>query len=180
MVVKALDHVDARIRDMLLSDLAQRRVRHTGIVGNLGPVALSGLECIENGVVNSFVHATYYPDRDKSVNPHADTVFGQAFCMGATRKVLATTVKVLMANSKNLRTQGQLAAKARTSQSHISRLVNGGAGVTVDVVDRVAEAFGMRPYELLIDAENDRQAVMQRLFGQPAEPKESGEGGSGP
>lgn len=69
-------------------------------------------------------------------------------------------------------TQTKLAKRAGISQSHVSRLLNKAASATIGTLSKVAEALGCAPYELLLDDDNARRALIERLMSGPAAPTE--------
>lgn len=103
---------------------------------------------------------------DMHVNPHMDNALRQYWRMAVLRKILAKKVAERMATGP-LDTQKKLAAKAKIAQSHVSRIVNAAAGATVDAVEKVASALGCEPYELFIDDEIARRALIERLVTGP-------------
>lgn len=95
--------------------------------------------------------ATHYPYQDLEIKPHMDTHPSQYPGMDritALRQILADNVQAEL--KRRGYTQPQLAKKAGMAQSHVSRIVNGRAGATIDRVALLAHAFGVDPHELLI------------------------------
>jgi transcriptional regulator with XRE-family HTH domain len=89
--------------------------------------------------------------------------------MGKLRAILARQVNARMQNSAYHK-QALLARRAGIAQSHVSRLLNSRAGVTIDTLEAVAEAFDCEPYELLIDDDQARRALIERLMKGPDGP----------
>jgi transcriptional regulator with XRE-family HTH domain len=92
--------------------------------------------------------------------------------MGNLREIVARNVQERMKASPLVRTQPLLAKKAGIGQSHVSRIVNAAAGVTIDRLEMVARALGCEPYELLIEDETARRALIERLMSGPHVPTE--------
>lgn len=156
---------------MPLSDLAQRGVRHAAIGCNLAPVPLSGRQRLQNCGVDWLVHGADYPHTDIFVNPHMDVECGHNSWMPTLREIVAKNVRTRM-KAGALRTQPRLAEKAGIAQSHVSRIVNGASGITIDRLELVARALNCEPYEFLIDDESARRALIERLMSGPAVPTE--------
>lgn len=83
------------------------------------------------------------------------------------RAVVAETVKSAMAGRPEIGTQEKPAKKSGVAQSHISRLLRG-QNVTLDVLEKVAHALRMAPYELLVNTDEARLALLGRIFGKDA------------
>jgi transcriptional regulator with XRE-family HTH domain len=66
------------------------------------------------------------------------------------RERLADRLRDLMDAHPNLDTQTKLAAHSRVSQSTIQRLLALEQSATIDVLDRIAKAFRMSAWELII------------------------------
>lgn len=64
----------------------------------------------------------------------------------------------------------QLAGKAKIAQSHIGRMRREESAATVDMLDALAAALGVQPWELLADEEATRRAAMERMLLGPRVP----------
>lgn len=148
---------------MPLRNLAERRIRDLGVNRNLSPFALAGVQHFQHGGINGLVHATHYPYTDFPVNPHTDTQSRENRRMAKVRDIVAKNVSARMAAGP-LKTQKLLSARAGISQSHVSRIENGASGITIDRLELVAIALGCEPYELLLDDEQARRALIERLM----------------
>jgi transcriptional regulator with XRE-family HTH domain len=85
------------------------------------------------------------------------------------RQVLARNVRDRMGRDANLDTQPKLSAKSKVAQPHISRILRGTSGATIDAIAKLAGAFGCQPWELLVDTELTREAALRRMIlGAPA------------
>lgn len=71
------------------------------------------------------------------------------------RELLAKRLRELMDVRPDLDTQTKLANRAGLSQSTIQRILSLQQACTVDVIEDLARAFGIRPIELLIEDRND-------------------------
>lgn len=89
--------------------------------------------------------------------------------MGKLREIVAKNVSDRM-RSGPYDTQTKLSHRAGIAQSHVSRIVNAESGVTIDRLEKVASALGCEPYELLLDDEQARRALIERLMRGPAVP----------
>jgi transcriptional regulator with XRE-family HTH domain len=103
------------------------------------------------------------------VNPHMDNGLRDTFSMAKAREIAARNVRDRM-QAGPLKTQTLLAKKAKIGQSHVSRILNAASGVTIDRLELVAAALGCEPYELLLDDEQARRALIERLMRSPAVP----------
>lgn len=81
----------------------------------------------------------------------------------ASRQILAENLDKLMARFPGLESNYALGAKAKVAHSHIRRIRLQESAATVDMLDTIAEAFGIQPWELLTDGEEVRQSVIARL-----------------
>lgn len=151
---------------MPLSNLAESRIRNLATFGNLAPLPLAGVQRLDNCGVDGLVHDPNYPDPDRKVNPHMDTTLRQHFRMKSVREIVAENVKRRMIG--DLDTQPKLAKKAGVGQAHISRIVNEKSGVTIDRLEMVARAFRCQPYELLLDGNEARRAIIEQIVLGPA------------
>jgi transcriptional regulator with XRE-family HTH domain len=66
------------------------------------------------------------------------------------RKVLKENVAALMAASADLRTQLKLSKRSKVSKGTIDRITTAGTSVGVDVVAKLAKAFDLEPWQLLV------------------------------
>ncbi len=67
---------------------------------------------------------------------------------------MKNTIDIIIENTKRLRLERgwnktKLAEEAGVDPSYISRLESGGRGLTIDSVEKIAFAFGVKTYELL-------------------------------
>lgn len=71
------------------------------------------------------------------------------FAVPAARVILARNLRALM----DLRSwnQVELARRSGVSQTHIGNLLNHRSGAGPEIVDRLAEAFGRKGFELQVD-----------------------------
>lgn len=69
-------------------------------------------------------------------------------------------------------TQTALAMKAGTSQGYISELLSLTSTPTIEVVSDLAHAFGMQPWELLMDTDAARSAVWAKVVWGSSAPNE--------
>ena len=72
---------------------------------------------------------------------------GESMRKGSARAMVGMTVKLLRA--KRRITQGQLAALAKVDRNAVSRVERGHGNVGVDMLDDLAQSFGMTTWELL-------------------------------
>lgn len=115
--------------------------------------------------------------RDAPYLAHPDKPIGQngRVKKADIRQILARNLREAMNNSQTLDTQLALAGRAGISQSHLSEILRGITSVTVDLVNDLAYALGMEPWELLADSEETRQAALAKLMWgeKSAPPKEA-------
>lgn len=83
------------------------------------------------------------------------------------RAIVANTVRTAMEVRPEISTQQKLASRAGVAQSHISRLLKG-ENVTLDVLEKVARALKVEPFELIIDNDRARLSLLARIFGKDA------------
>lgn len=88
------------------------------------------------------------------------------------RQTLARNVADRMYRSPDLDTQKKLSLRSGVAQPHISRILRGASGATIDRVARLARAFRCQPWELLVDTELTRQAALKAMIVGPAAPDE--------
>lgn len=155
---------------MALSNLAQRGVGDFRSDRNLRPLAFPGLQHLKDGGINWCAHGRHYPHPDIKVNPHPDISRRDNFAMKTFGEILAGNIRDRMTASQSVKTQAALAKKAGISQSHVSRLVNQGASATIGRLAKAAKALGCEPYELLLDDEQARRALIERLMRGPSVP----------
>jgi transcriptional regulator with XRE-family HTH domain len=88
------------------------------------------------------------------------------------RQILARNIASRMDRDHNLDTQPKLSAKSHVAQPHISRILRGTSGATIDAIAKIARAFNCQPWELLVDSEQTRRAALERMLvrGSPGEP----------
>jgi transcriptional regulator with XRE-family HTH domain len=68
----------------------------------------------------------------------------------STAKVLGDNLRTLMAAHAELGSNPKLAAKTRLGTGTISRMKNGAVDANLDTLERIAHAFGMEPWQLLV------------------------------
>lgn len=66
-------------------------------------------------------------------------------------------------------TQTALAQRSGIAQTHISRLLRCSSAATLETVAILSHALGMQPWELIVNDEATRAAVLERILG--ADPK---------
>lgn len=137
-----------------MGDLPNSRNRNTGSIRDLGPSALVSSEpgAKPFGGPHGLVHEPIIHIRLEKTSRIWIPGAGKIFRMEITglRRVLAENVKSRRKEQFGW-SQTELAKRAGTVQSHISRLERMESGVTVDVVAGCAHAFGCHAWELLID-----------------------------
>ena len=65
------------------------------------------------------------------------------------RHVLAHNVRWLMDHSPDISSQLRLARRAGVGQATIDRVLGATVGTSIDVVEKIANAYGINPYLLL-------------------------------
>jgi hypothetical protein len=82
---------------------------------------------------------------------------------------LADNLDRLMAKSVNLRSNAAVgrAAKPPIAHSHIRRIRLQESSCTLDILDQIAEVFGVQPWDLLTDTEETRRLVLERMLYNP-------------
>lgn len=70
------------------------------------------------------------------------------FIKHKTRRLLANNI--IYFRHKNNWSQEKFAEKMKSSPAYISQLENAKRNVTTDFFDKIADSFGVEPYELLI------------------------------
>ena len=83
-------------------------------------------------------------------------------------EIVARNIAERMKKHTACDTQVKLAKRAGISQSHVSRLVNKAASATIGRLAKVAHALGCEPYELMLDDDQARRAMIERLMHGPA------------
>jgi transcriptional regulator with XRE-family HTH domain len=68
----------------------------------------------------------------------------------STAKVLGDNLRALMAANPELGSNPKLAAKTRLGTGTISRMKNGAVDANLDTLERIAAAFGVEPWQLLV------------------------------
>lgn len=61
--------------------------------------------------------------------------------------------------------QTALAKRSGIAQTHISRLLRCSSAATLETVATLADALGIQPWELLVNDEATRAAILQRILG---------------
>lgn len=80
------------------------------------------------------------------------------------RQVLARNIADRMQRTDALDTQKKLSMKSGVAQPHISRILRGTTGATIDRIALIARALGCEPWELLVDTELTRQAALRKMI----------------
>lgn len=81
------------------------------------------------------------------------------------REILARNLAAAMEADPNIGTQQKLAAKARISQAHVSRLLLCEAAATLDIIAALSEAVKCQPWELIVDEHETRKAAIEKMLG---------------
>jgi plasmid maintenance system antidote protein VapI len=81
-----------------------------------------------------------------------------------SRQILATNLQRLMERSVDKQNNLALARHAKVGHTHIGRLLRMESSATTDMIDALAEAFGVQPWELLTDSESTRRAALQKMM----------------
>lgn len=112
---------------------------------------------------------TEYPYLDISVKPHVDRAPGHHSGMDKPplRMLVADSVRKAMDTRPDVDTQQKLAKRAGVAQSHISRLLRG-ENVTLDVLEKVAHALRLEPFELVLNNDQAKLSLLGRIFGRDA------------
>ncbi len=76
--------------------------------------------------------------------------------------LLAERLRELMDSRVDLDTQTKVATKSGVGQSTIQRLLACEQSATVDMLAKISKAFGLKPYEMLIESLED--ALLMRTF----------------
>lgn len=74
------------------------------------------------------------------------------------KNILANRLRSLMAAREDLSTQVKLANKAGVSQSTIGRILSTEVHTSLDVIEAIAEAFGVHPLSLISEPLDSRSA----------------------
>lgn len=69
-----------------------------------------------------------------------------------------------MERSADLKSNLALAKRAKVGNSHIGRILKEESSATVDMLDAIADALGVQPWELLIDSEAAREAAIRKIM----------------
>ena len=82
---------------------------------------------------------------------------------------LADNLDRLMAKSVNLRSNAAVgrAAKPPIAHSHIRRIRLQESSCTLDILDQIADVFGVQPWDLLTDTDETRRLVLERMLYNP-------------
>lgn len=79
------------------------------------------------------------------------------------RKVLAENLNSAMQRQSLVQTD--IEAKVGIGQSSVSRVLNEQSAVTLDLLEELARAVGMQPWELLVDGEATREQALRAILG---------------
>ena len=85
-----------------------------------------------------------------------------------------------MDGSLSLSSQAALARKSGVAQSYLSRVLRAKSAATIDQIERIAQAFGCQPFELLVDSEMIRRVAIERVLNAPPAPEERVDRAKGP
>jgi transcriptional regulator with XRE-family HTH domain len=80
------------------------------------------------------------------------------------RQRLAVNLARLMETTPGLNTFQAVAKRAGVAHSHIGRILHQQSSATVDMLDALAGAFGLEPWELLTDFETTREEALRRML----------------
>lgn len=80
-----------------------------------------------------------------------------------SRQVLAKSLKRFMQRA-GIKNPTALARKAKISHSHIRRYLKMESAATVDMLDALADALDVEPWELLTDSDAMRREAIERLL----------------
>lgn len=80
-------------------------------------------------------------------------------------QVFAKNLERAMRVSDGLDNQTALAKRSGIAQTHISRLLRARSAATLDTIAALSEALGMQPWELLVDEQATRKAIIERMIG---------------
>jgi transcriptional regulator with XRE-family HTH domain len=64
--------------------------------------------------------------------------------------------------------QSQLAKKSGVSNAHLSEVMSGINGITIQLLADIADALDVEPWELLADSKETKRRAMERLLGEPS------------
>lgn len=148
------------LRDIIDRDFGGTQTRlaeRMEIQPNLVSRWLKGTKTIGDSVARKIEVAARRPrfwldsDHVLAIAAGAENVDGETE-IGA---IAADNLRRWMDGSKELCSQQKVADRAGVGQSTVNRLLRNEASVTIGNLASVAEAFGRRPYELLIDRTDD-------------------------
>ena len=80
------------------------------------------------------------------------------------RQVLARNLQDAIDRSPLIENQRRLALRSGVSPSHLSEIMRGLCSVTVDLVNDMAHALGVQPWELLADSESTKREALARML----------------
>lgn len=87
----------------------------------------------------------------------------------ALKEVLAQRLRALMAATPSLDTQVKLAQRSGVAQSTIGRILRAEVGATLDVIESVAQAFGLDGADLLTVTAQHEKLPADLMAGLPSE-----------
>jgi transcriptional regulator with XRE-family HTH domain len=90
----------------------------------------------------------------------------------SSRQILAENLARAMARSADMQNNLALARRAKVGNSHIGRILKQESAATVDMLDALAAALGLQPWELLTDSEATREAALKKIMFGSAVPDE--------
>lgn len=79
-------------------------------------------------------------------------------------RLFRDNLKRLMAAHPDLSSQSALARACKVGQSSIGRIVNDAQSPTLDMVARIAEAFDLEPWQMLIDGLDPRNPPITKAI----------------
>lgn len=84
------------------------------------------------------------------------------------RQVIAANIRAQLEKSSTINSANTLARKTGLSQSHISKVLRCEAAFSTDIIGVISSAFGIQPWELLVDTEATRESFIRRIvYAQP-------------
>lgn len=94
--------------------------------------------------------------------PHNVSAFAQNSGVDEIHRIFVDNIRRLI-ESSGLGSQKALAIKAQMSGGFLSEILRGETSPSLKTVDKMAEALGVQPWELLADSEATRRAAIERM-----------------
>lgn len=157
----------AGVLDAIVGEFPQIHRADAGIAGNLGAVHPWSVEPSDHFFL---CHMPTLSVSRFSVKPdmhrQSDTGIAHNGRMEnmELRQILARNLRQAMEDSIGLDTQLALARRAGIAQSHLSEVLRAEASPTTDMLNVLARALGLEPWELLANDEATRQAALQKMI----------------